>query len=191
MERYLEGINYYQTDMDGVYWTLRQRGNGGDMRFLCSYHMGNVHKKEILEIGKVLMENPEWLDDPGKWHLHHIVEQQHYANIDFDGSLKYRYDEVLPCVLIHNPTEHSLYTRMARIRPTMEFFNGIGAPRRMDLRAKQAQEMGQSADGRKEMELKIRELWKWYNDLYRGDHILQKISGNVFKEALERLLIQS
>ena len=37
----------------------------------------------------------------GRWDLHHIVEGQHFADVDFTGSLTRLYKEALPVVLIH------------------------------------------------------------------------------------------
>lgn len=45
-------------------------------------------------------------------HGHHIVEGQHFADVDFTGQLPTRYAEALPCVLIAHE-EHAAYNRDA------------------------------------------------------------------------------
>lgn len=65
------------------------------------------------------------------WEWHHIVEGQHYADVDFAGQLPLVYAEQFPCVLIAH-AEHVAYNRLLHTRETDELYRNTGLPR--DLR---------------------------------------------------------
>ena len=61
------------------------------------------------------------------WEWHHIVEGQHFADVDFTGRLPSLYADELPCVLI-SKEEHLAYNRVLHVRETDELYRDAGMP---------------------------------------------------------------
>lgn len=150
-------------------------------RYLCSYADGKRHKPRIF----ALLRQHGQPEDPGAWDLHHVVEGQHAADIDFAGRLDVLYKQELPCVLLHK-NEHVAYNQLLHVKATDELYRDV-LPQAMLERARHV--AAEAADRRRHPVLRARveSLRSLYRNAYRGDPVLQRVADNVFDDALRHL----
>ena len=120
------------------------------------------------------------------WEWHHVVEGQHFADIDFGGQLPLLYEEQLPCVLIARE-EHLAYNRVLHIRETDELYRDTGLPADLRKRAAQAAQAARGKANHAELRRRVGHLQQLYRNAYSGDPVLTTIAMNVLDEALGRL----
>jgi hypothetical protein len=181
-KRYLNGIRYGETFMDGVYMVDDYRSQDSS-RWVGSYADLRASKLQILHIAYRISRQRE---NPADWDVHHIVERKHLADVDFQGTLGVAYEQELPCVLIHRKSEHQSYTStLGSPEATMLFRSRL--PKRMADRSLRAQELCTEATGRKLLRSQAQLLMEMYSNHYEGDPALERIARNVFRSVLKGL----
>jgi hypothetical protein len=179
--KYLQGIAVDPfEDCPGVFAAQDYRSSHS-WRYLSSYADGKRHKVRIFALLKQYGQSGV----PGGWDLHHVVEGQHFADVDFSGKLAALYRDELPCVLIHK-NEHVAYNQVLHIRETDEMFRDQ-LPK--DLLERSQRAAAEAKDRRKHPELRIRvqRLKDLYRNAYMGDPVLQKIASNVLDDTMLQL----
>jgi hypothetical protein len=179
--RYLQGIAVDSFEgCPGVFAAPDYR-SPHSWRYLSSYADGKRHKVRIF----ALLKQHGQSEVQGEWDLHHVVEGQHFADVDFAGRLNALYRDELPCVLIHR-NEHVAYNQVLHIRETDEMFRDR-LPK--DLLERSQRAAAEAKDRRQHPELRIRvqRLKTLYRSAYTGDPVLQKIASNVLDEAMLQL----
>ena len=179
---YLRGLDADDSDIRGIYGIPHAR-TPGSWRIVCSYADGKRHKARLFD----KLKHAGQLEPRGGWEWHHIVEGQHFADVDFAGRLATLYEDALPCVLIAKE-EHLAYNRLLHIRETDELFRAAGLP--ADLRKRSAEAAAAARDRRKHGELRtrVRELERLYRNAYVGDRVLATIAMNVLEDNLRQLV---
>ncbi len=180
--RYLHGVPFGETFMNGVFTVDDYRG-AHSTRFVGSYNDLRASKGRILALALAVSRQRERGQD---WQVHHIVERMHLADVDVRGTLAHAYEEELPCVLIHNHTEHKSYTSTLGSREGTELFRS-GLPRRLKDRSALAQQQFGKPDARKNLRQRARLLSEMYDNHYEGDQPLQLIARNVWNEVLRTI----
>jgi hypothetical protein len=179
--KYLQGIRVDPFDgCPGVFAAPDHR-NPRSWRYLCSYADGNRHKVRIF----ALLEQHGQKEDAGAWELHHVVERQHFADVDFGARLPELYRHALPCVLIHR-TEHGAYNRLLHIRATDEMFRDR-LPRDLLERSHAAADAAGDPRQHPVLRQRVLRLKALYRDTYQGDPVLQRIAANVLDDTLQKL----
>lgn len=179
---YLRGLDADDLDIKGVYGIPHAR-IAGSWRIVCSYADGKRHKVRLFEN----MKRAGQREPRGGWEWHHIVEGQHFADVDFAGRLAKLYADELPCVLIAKE-EHLLYNRLLHIRETDELYRAAGLP--ADLRKRSAEAAAAARDRKRhgELQAQVRELEHLYRNAYAGDRVLTTIAINVLEDNLRQLV---
>jgi hypothetical protein len=121
-------------------------------------------------------------ESPGTWEFHHVVEGQHYADIDFSGRLATLYTEELPCVLIAKE-EHLAYNRLLHIRETDELYRDVGLPADLPARSRAAAAAARNRVNHTRLRMQVEDLIRLYRSAYSGDPVLQTIAENVLRDA--------
>ena len=180
-KKYMNGVDYDPFEgLPGVFATPHYKQTHS-WRYVCSYSDGKRHKARIFE----LLAKYGQPEARGDWDLHHVVEGQHFADVDFGGRLGVMYQEELPVVLIHKP-EHHTYNQLLHITETDELFRDQ-LPSALLLRSKSAQTAAMDPAQRGTLERRVQQLALLYQQAYAGDFVLQRISRNVFDDALQVL----
>ncbi len=179
--RFVQGLDADDFDMPGVFGVAHARAPGS-WRILCSYADGRRHKARIFRN----LEQAGQRESRGKWDWHHVVEGQHYADIDFLGRLERMYDAELPCVLIHRD-EHVAYNQLLHTRATDELHRASGLPRAMRERAAETAAAARDRSRHPALRTRLAELQRLYLRVYQGDPVLQAVARNVLAEAGEAL----
>jgi hypothetical protein len=179
--RYLRGVPATPFEgAPGVFAAPHSR-HPGSYRYLSSYRDGQAHKPRIFGL-LARYGQPEAREE---WDLHHVVEGQHFADIDFRGQLAALYADQLPVVLIHKP-EHRAYNRLLHSRETDELFRDA-LPREMVRRSQETAAAFRDRNRHDELRARVQELAALYRGAYDGDRVLQRVAQNVFDEALGQL----
>ena len=181
VSKYLRGVEWDPwAGMPGIYATPNSRRRGS-WRYICTYRDGKRHKKAIM----AKLRQYGQPERPGDWDLHHIVEGQHFADIDFAGVIASAYHGELPCVLIHKQ-EHVAYNRLLHIRETDELFRD-SLPSDLRQRSDQAAERARDPANHGKLREQVMRLMVLYRNAYEGDAALQRIARNVFDDSLSVL----
>jgi hypothetical protein len=154
----------------------------GSWRIVCSYADGKRHKARLFA-NMAAMGRAE---SRGSWEWHHVVEGQHYADVDFAGQLPLLYEEQLPCVLIARE-EHVLYNRLLHTRETDELYRNTGLPRDLRERSAKVALDARSRANHAGFRKRVEELRMLYRNAYSGDRVLTTIALNVLDDALSHL----
>src|SRR5512147_2326358 len=128
--KYLRGLDADDFDIRGVYG-VRHARVPDSWRIVCSYADGKRHKGRLFANMAAMGQR----EQRRSWEWHHVVEGQHFADVDFTGQLASLYLEQLPCVLIARE-EHTAYNRILHIRETDELYRDTDLPK--DLRDRSA-----------------------------------------------------
>jgi hypothetical protein len=179
--KYLSGLDADDFDIPGVFGIphARQRGS---WRLVCSYADGKRHKARLFERLKAQGQS-----EAGRsWEFHHIVEGQHYADVDFSGRLAALYQEELPCVLIAKE-EHLAYNRLLHIRETDELYRDRGLPAELLQRSAAAKAAAGQRARHTELRSRVEALRRLYANAYAGDQVLITIANNVLADTLTQL----
>lgn len=179
--RYLDALD--ADDFEGCpgLFALPHHKQEGAWRYVGSYQDAKRHKKKVFE----LLKRHGQREDPARWDLHHIVEGQHFADVDFTGGLARLYEEELPVVLIHKD-EHIAYNQLLHIRETDELFRG-DLPSDMRERAAATHRAALDPSNHGEMRARVFRLQSLYGQAYADDGVLSRIAQNVLRVQLQRL----
>lgn len=180
LSRYLQGLEIDPFEgCIGIFVAEHHRGGG--YRYLSTYADGKRHKARIFDLLKRYGQ-PE---SRGRWDLHHVVEGQDFANIDFTGQLPTLYQNALPCVLIER-NEHIAYNQLLHVKETDELFRERLSPGMLQ-RSAQVAALARDRREHAKLRLQVQKLRQLYRRAYEGDHVLQKVADNVFDVALTQL----
>lgn len=179
--KYVRGLDASDPDIPGVYGVPHARIHGS-WRIVCSYNDGRRHKARLFANLATMGQ----VEQRKSWEWHHVVEGQHYADIDFAGRLSTLYADELPCVLLSRE-EHTAYNRVLHIREADELYRDGGLP--ADLRKRSAAAAAAARDRTNHSRLRgqVANLQQMYRDAYAGDRVLITIAENVFDDALRSL----
>ena len=180
-KKYLIGVNADDFDTPGIFGALHSR-KPGSWRILCSYADGKRHKAKLF----ARLAAAGQAEAKRTWEFHHIVEGQHYADVDFSGRLSQLYAEELPCVLIVKE-EHLAYNRLLHISETDEMYREHGLPLGLRQRSAQALAEAKVRANHPQLRLRVTALQKLYRDTYAGDAVLGTIAMNVLNDTLTYL----
>lgn len=179
--KYLQGLDATDPDIPGVYGVAHARVPGS-WRIVCSYADGRRHKARLF----ASMDAAGQSERRRTWEWHHVVEGQHYADIDFNGKLSALYAEELPCVLLAKE-EHTAYNRVLHISETDELYRDTGLPADLRKRSDAAAAAARNRANHPRLRMQVGNLQRLYRDTYSGDHVLITIAENVFRDALSSL----
>jgi hypothetical protein len=179
--KYLQGLDATDPDIPGVYGVPHARVRGS-WRIVCSYADGKRHKRRLF----TNMDAAGQPEQRGTWEWHHVVEGQHYADIDFTGKLPELYVDALPCVLLARE-EHAAYNRVLHIRETDELYRDMGLPADLRQRSAAAVDAARDRMNHPRLRLQVANLQWLYRNTYAGDHVLIAIADNVFNDVLSNL----
>ena len=176
--KYLNGLKADDFDIPGVFGTPHARVPGS-WRIICSYADGKRHKNRLF----AKMAAGGQAEARRTWEFHHVVEGQHYADIDFSGRLAVLYLEELPCVLI-SKEEHTAYNQLLHIRETDELYRDQGLPADLRQRSTAAAAAAGSRVNHPRLRAQVEHLGRLYRDAYAGDPVLLRVARNVLEESL-------
>ncbi len=177
----LRGLDADDFDIMGIFGARHGRDPDA-WRLICTYNDGKRHKARLFE----RLARAGQPEERRTWEFHHIVEGQHYADIDFEGRLAEMYADELPCVLIAKE-EHLAYNRVLHIRETDELFRDRGLPADLRERSRAAHAAASDRNRHPELRARVSKLRQLYGTVYMGDPVLQRVADNVFDDAVERL----
>lgn len=176
--RFLAGLDANDFDIPGVFGIPHGR-KPGSWRIICSYADGKRHKERLF----AQLAGGGQTEARGTWEFHHIVEGQHYADVDFSGRLASLYLEELPCVLI-SKEEHLAYNRLLHIRETDELYREQGLPTALRERSATAAAAARQRTNHPGLRKQVEALARLYRDAYEGDQVLVTVSRNVLGDVL-------
>ncbi len=175
--KYLQGVRATPFEMfPGIFATPHHR-NPTSSRFICSYADGQRYKAQLF----AFFARAGQTEARGQWDLHHIVEGQHFADVDFAGRLQAMYKDELPVVLIQK-NEHVAYNMLLHIAPTDEMFRD-SLPADLVLRSQSAAAAAKQASQRAALRSRVDKLLELYDGAYATDPVLTRIAQNVLNGA--------
>jgi hypothetical protein len=176
--QYLQGTGAVPFEMfPGIFATPHHK-HAGSSRFICSYADGQRHKGALFAL-IARAGQPE--EKRGQWDLHHIVEGQHFADIDFGGRLQSMYQNELPVVLIQKD-EHVAYNQLLHVSATDELFRDK-LPADLLLRSQAAANAAKQLNQRAMLRTRVATMLQLYEGAYQGDPVLAQIARNVLNSA--------
>ena len=180
-KRYVEKLDASEGDLPGLYGIEHAR-KPGSWRFVCSYADAKRYKQVIFD----RLRKAGQPEAAKTWEWHHVVEGQHFADIDFAGEFSRAYLDELPCVLIAKD-EHLAYNRILHTKATSELYRDIALPADLQRRAKAVCAEARVRTNHGALRARLLRLRKLYHDTYEGDEVLMTISDNVFDVAVRKL----
>lgn len=154
----------------------------GKTRYICTYEDGKRYKGKIFD----LLKKHGQTEVRKTWDLHHIVEGQHYADIDFMGRLEIAYKKELPCVLIANE-EHRALNSLLHCKETDELWRDIALPSNLKERSRATAKAARDRSNTSALKKRLREIRNLYINAYSGRPILRQIAMNVIADADHKL----
>ena len=179
--KYLAGVNANDFDTPGIFGAPHSR-SPGSWRIICSYADGKRHKARLF--AKLAAGGQR--EAAGTWDLHHIVEGQHYADVDFSGRLEALYRDELPCVLI-SKREHTAYNQVLHISETDTLYRDVTLPRAVLACSVKARAEAIAPGDKSALRMRVSNLIRLYSDVYAGDQVLTTIARNVLTDTLTYL----
>lgn len=204
--KYLRGLDVSESHLPGVFAIPHARA-ADSWRLVCSYADGKRYKERLfadmrathdlihsyrLERGMsrasaaVHTRQLTDIQSKGTWEWHHVVEGQHFADVDFNGQLPVLYESDLPCVLIAKE-EHTAYNRLLHTSETDELFRDAGLPAKLREGSAATAMAARNRQNHPKLRRRVEELRQLYRNAYAGDRVLTSIADNVFNEALTNL----
>lgn len=180
-EKFVAGLNAIDGDRPGVYG-VRHARQPASWRLICSYEDGANHKAALF----AAMSAAGQTETARSWEWHHVVERQHYADIDFLGRIEVLYRSELPCVLLIN-TEHRAYNRLLHISETDELHRDHSLPADLLVRSQKVKIEASNLNAHPQLRARVHHLRQLYRNAYSGDAVLIRIADNVFDDALTSL----
>jgi len=181
--KYISRLDATELPLRGIF-AIPHALHHDSWRYVCSYEDGSRYKKRffadmaatyrsILEYqmehgiirkrATLEMRLPEEVEPASSWEWHHVVERQHYADVDVTGQLQRLYETELPCVLLAKE-EHVAYNQTLHIKETNVLYRDM----QRQLRPRD----------------RVERLRQLYRDTYAGDKVLTTIAENVFRDVL-------
>jgi hypothetical protein len=179
--KYLHGLEADDFDIPGVFGVPHARVPGS-WRVFCSYADAKRHKARLF----ASLGAGGQVERRRSWEWHHVVEGQHYADVDFSGRLRRLYADELPCVLIVKE-EHTAYNRLLHIRETDELFREVALPPDTLARSAKAASDARSRAEHPRLRECVAQLRRLYRGAYAGDRVLTIVADNVFDDVLRQL----
>ena len=175
--RYLLGVNAVPFEMFPGIFAVTHHRHPNSSRFISSYADGKTNKGQLF----AFLARTGQIESRRQWDLHHIVEGQHFADVDFQGRLQTMYQNELPVVLIQKD-EHVAYNMVLHISETDEMFRDTLPA---DLLARSRAAMAAAAQPAQHPALRERvdRLIELYDGVYMSDPVLTQIARNVLTVA--------
>lgn len=183
LSEFLFGLDTNDYDIPGIFGTQDTR-HSGTWRILCSYNDGKTHKKTLF--AKLAAYGQQ--ESAKTWQLHHVVERQHYADIDFTGQLTNMYLNILPCVLLPEE-EHRTYNSLLHIGETADLFLDASLPIEVIKRAQTTANEARNPGNHARLRRRAEEMQRLYENAYSGDAVLTRVAQNVIDTALRNIQI--
>lgn len=179
---YLFGLVANDYDTPGIFGTPDTR-HPGTWRILCSYDDGKAHKQTLFSRLSAHGQH----EVARTWQLHHVVERQHYADIDFTGELLTLYRSALPCVLLPQE-EHRVYNSLLHIQETSDLYRDISLSSDVIKRSQTTAAEAKNRANHPRLRQRAEELKRLYQNAYTGDSVLTTVAINVINSALKNLI---
>jgi hypothetical protein len=176
--KYIRGLEADDFDIPGIFGTRHARAPGS-WRIICSYDDGKRHKARLF----AKMAAAGQAEARRTWEFHHVVEGQHYADVDFSGRLATLYRDELPCVLIAKE-EHTAYNQLLHIAETDELYRDQGLAADVRRRSAAAAAAAANRANRPRLHKRVEDLRQLYRNAYARDPVLVTIADNVLDDAL-------
>ena len=195
--RYVSGIPGLEPDLVYPDTWLATRPRGLGYYFITSHDSGSSWKPQFLSAWRKYERSTggnawEAVRRNRDWHLHHIAELRHCAELDIHGWLaRGRSSDfsrfLAPCVLL-DWQEHNYYTHSTLgAGETPELFRTEDPWERVVDRSAEAQALGTTAAGRAELRRKLRAFRDLYAAAYDGEPTLGEIASRVFDHFEEEI----
>lgn len=187
--RYLQGIPglHASETFPGCWLAERPRGLGTYL--ISSHERGGLAKPAFLTLARRFERESggnAWarLGRNREWHLHHIVELRHCAELDVRGWLARGRSSpysrfAVPCVLLARE-EHDHYTHQtlgAGETPTL--FSTRDPYDKVVERSAEAVAAGATAEGRSRLLQKVRRFRELYRHAYHPEPVLEAVARRV------------
>ena len=175
--KYLRGLPAVPFDpFPGIFAVAHHRRNDSS-RIVSSYADGKSRKAELFRF----LARTGQIEARRQWDLHHIVEGQHFADVDFAGRLQTMYQNELPVVLIQKD-EHVAYNMVLHISATDEMFRDT-MPAELLARSQQAAAEAAQPAMRPKLRERVDQFIELYEGVYMSDPVLTQIARNVLTDA--------
>ncbi len=141
-----------------VYYFFEMPQKKDNYRIFTNYNTAKTGDFKIA-LGELLK-----MKFDSNWHWHHVVEKTHLKLLANPAEVEALYAESIPCVLVHNPTEHINFNALLHTSGTRAVF---------DLPTHSNQLTGS------DREIYLNSLHQLYNIVYEKDRILRTVANNV------------
>lgn len=175
--KYLRGIQAVPFDQFPGIWAVTHHRRDDSSRFISSYADGKTNKGGLFRF----LARAGQIEARRQWDLHHIVEGQHFADVDFGGRLQAMYQNELPVVLIQKD-EHVAYNMLLHVSATDEMFRDT-LPADLLARSRQAVADASQPARRPALRARVDKLIELYEGAYMTDPVLTQIALNVLTDA--------
>lgn len=175
--KYLRGLQAVPFEMFPGIFAATDHRRGDSSRFISSYADGKTNKAELFR----LLARTGQIESRRQWDLHHIVEGQHFADVDFGGRLQTMYQNELPVVLIQKD-EHVAYNMVLHISATDEMFRD-NLPADLLARSRRAVVDAAQPALRPDLRARVDQFIELYEGVYMSDPVLTQIARNVLTDA--------
>jgi hypothetical protein len=176
--------------LPGIF-VARASVRAGGLRFLGTFQDLETSKTRILAFGAGGPKGRAPVGAAGSWHIHHVVERQDFAHVDFSGALVSdpdgTYRRFLPCVLLDELEHVKAYNTLLHSGAMAELHRP-GAPGSSARRAQEAKAAAADRARRQELLERVARLERAYRQAYAGEPVLARIAQNLF--AAQRALLR-
>jgi hypothetical protein len=176
-QKYLLGVRSVPFEMFPGMFAVTHHRDANSSRFISSYADGKTQKAGLF----AFLARTGQIESRRQWDLHHIVEGQHFADIDFGGRLQAMYQNELPVVLIQKD-EHVAYNMLLHISATDEMFRDT-LPADLLARSRAAVAAAAQPAQRPALRARVDKLIELYDGAYMSDPVLTQIARNVLTDA--------
>jgi hypothetical protein len=175
--KYLRAVQAVPFEMFPGIWAVTHHRRNDSSRFISSYADGKTNKGELFRF----LARTGQIEARRQWDLHHIVEGQHFADVDFGGRLQTMYQNELPVVLIQKD-EHVAYNMLLHVSATDEMFRDT-LPADLMKRSRDAMTAAAQPAQRPALRARVDKLIELYEGTYMSDPVLTQIALNVLTDA--------
>jgi len=175
--KYLRGVQAVPFEMFPGIWAITHHRRNDSSRLVSSYADGKSRKAELFKF----LARTGQIEARRQWDLHHIVEGQHFADVDFGGRLQTMYQNELPVVLIQKD-EHVAYNMLLHVSATDEMFRDT-LPADLLARSRAAMAEAARPGQRPALRARVDKLIELYEGAYMSDPVLTRIALNVLTDA--------
>jgi hypothetical protein len=171
--KYLLGVTSVPFDQYPGIFAVTHHRRADSSRFISSYADGKTNKPELFKF----LARAGQIESRRQWDLHHIVEGQHFADVDFTGRLQTMYQKELPVVLIQKD-EHVAYNMLLHVSATDEMFRDT-LPADLLARSRAAMAAAAQPAQRPALRARVDKLIELYDGAYMSDPVLTQIAGEL------------